>query len=53
VLNVINFFSRLVPVLVAEQILTELTPSTVCFRGEEVKLCDYNLLFYPRNRRSD
>lgn len=53
VLNVLNFLNGLIPVLAEEQILTELTLSSICFHNDAVRLCDYNLLFYPRNRRAD
>ena len=49
----LNFFNRLIPILTAEQIITELNPTNICFLEEEIRLCDYNLLFYPRNLRSD
>jgi hypothetical protein len=51
VLNILNFLIGVIPKLVDEQILTELNANTVCFQNENVKLCDYNLLYYPRNKR--
>lgn len=39
--------------MVEEHIECEISPKTICFREEKVKLCDYNLLFFPCNKRKD
>lgn len=53
IVHILNFLKRVIPVLVSEQIESELSLNTVCFYEDKIKLCDYNLFFYPCNKRSD